>query len=281
MTRWGKFGLTLCALALFGFVNTSNADISIEVFPAFAPNGPASPNWVGYVGNAISGIDAGGTNTGTGPTRDADPAYYETISGPISPSEIVYTTFNSWRGMAANNPAFVGVMTGEFGNRVHFGTRITATDGMEFALSDVTWELDSDDLTDYFDQSGSIVGNYSSTRVGLNYGADGVKGTADDISITSGAGSQLVNELLYVGVGEGFPSENIAAPTDQDDINLTLSTLTCTEDCEVSLKAIYRVGDAMGMGDITLIVPEPSSMALASIGALLGIAALRNRRQNG
>ncbi len=280
MTRWGKFGLTLCALALFSFVNTSNADISIEVFPAFAPNGLASPSWSNYVTNAIAGIDAGGTNTGTGPNRDDDPAYYETVSGPISPSELIYTEFNSWRGMAANNPAFTGPMTNEFGNRIHFGTRITATAGMEFALNDVTWTLDSDDLTDYFDQNGSLGGNYSATRVGLNYGGNGVKGGGDDIMYTSGAGSQLINELLYVGVGDGFPSENIAAPTDQDDINLTLDALYagCDGDCEVLLTGTYMVGDASGSGEVTLLVPEPSSMALASFGALLGLGVLRKRR---
>jgi hypothetical protein len=280
MTRWGKFGLVLCALALFGFVNTSNADITIEVFPAYAPNGPASPNWLAYTGNAITGITAGGANTGTGPDRDSDPAYYELVTGVISPSEIIYTEFNSWRGTAANNPAFTGnpAVTGEFGNRVHFGTRITATSGMEFALNDVSWTLDSDDDTDFFDQNGTLTGNYSATRVGLNYGTDGVKGTADDMSISSGAGTQLVNELVYVGVGDGFESENSAAPTDQDDINATLAViLSGCEACEVMLTGTYMVGDASGSGKITLAIPEPSTIVLASFG-VLALGLIRKRR---
>lgn len=283
MTRWGKSGLLLCAFALFGFVKASNADITVEVFPAYAPNGtglitPLSPSWNEYTSNAIAGIDAGGVNTGTGPDRNADPAYYELVSGVISPSELIYTSFNSWRGIAANNPAFTGVITGEFGNRVHFGTKISATDGMEFALNDVAWELDSDDDTDFFDQSGMLSGNYSATRVGLNYGTDGIKGTADDVTITSGAGTQLVNELTYVGVGDGFESDNTGAPTDQDDINATLALIFggC-ESCEVNLTGTYTVDGASGSGGITLFIPEPSTMALATFG-ILAIGMIRRRR---
>ncbi|MCA9216252.1 MAG: PEP-CTERM sorting domain-containing protein [Planctomycetales bacterium] len=286
MTRWGKLGLTLCALALFSVGNIANADITIEVFPAFAPNGqgttsaPPSPNWNAYVANALAGIEAGGVNTGTGP-RDANPSYYETVSGVIPPSELIYTEFNSWRGTAANNPAFTGnaAVTGEYGNRIHFGTRITATPGMEFSLSDVSWSLDSDDDTDYFDQSGSLAGApYSSTRIGINY-VDGIKGNGDDIVINSGPGTQLVNELLYVGIGDGFPSENIAAPTDQDDINLTLGAIYAgCNGCEVMLTGSYTVGDTTGSGKVTIFIPEPSTMALSTFGVLACFAAFRKRR---
>ena len=47
----------------------------------------------------------------------------------------------------------------------------------DFALNDLTWELSSDDVGGYFNQSGDFLGkSYSSSRIGINYGPDGVKG---------------------------------------------------------------------------------------------------------
>jgi hypothetical protein len=281
MVRWGKYiGLALISV---GLSSTARADITIEVFPAYAPNGPDSPNWLDYVTNAISGIGAGGTNTGTG-TRDSNPARYETIGGPISPVEMIYTPFKSWRGTAAPNPVFTSnaAVAGEFGNRVHFGTRILGTDGSTFRLEDLKWALDSDDDDNYFDQDGTFAGvPYSASRVGVNYGADGVPGGGDDTVYNNGEpGTNLVNELLYVGVGDGFPSDNIAAPNDQADIDLTLGAIFAGCDgCDVILKGSYMLGDAMGMGSVTISIPEPASISLASASILAGLACLRRRRR--
>jgi len=273
----------LCALALFSFMNTSNAAINIEVIPSLAPFGPTSPSWNGYVTNALAGIDAGGAAQGAG-TRDSNPARYENVNGVLlAPEELVFTpNFNSWRGTAANNPVFTGnaAVAGELGNRIHFGTKITATGGMSFALNDVSWELDSSDLGDYFDLAGTFAGaSYSPTRIGTNYGGDGAKGGGDDTVYTSGAGTNVVHELLYVGVGTGFDSDNTGALTDQEDINSTLAAVySGCNGCDVILKGSYSVGGETGVTSVTIFVPEPSSLLLASLGMFACLGMIRRKR---
>ena len=279
MTRWGKFGLSLCAVALI-YCSSVNAGVSVSVFPAYAPNGQLSPNWGDYTDNAIAGIMAGGTATGAG-DRNSNPAKYEPVMGVVDPSEMVFTPeFNSWRGAADPNTTFTTnvAVANEHGNRIHFGTHIAGTDGMQFSLHDVKWSLDSDDADDFFDQSGDFVGeNYTSARIGIDF-VDGIKGNGNDLVYDAGqSGALAVDELYYVGVGEGFLSENQAAINDQADIDLTLAAIFAGCDgCEVHLTGSYMVGDDSGSGRVTLFVPEPSSIVLVVAG-LLGMLNVRRK----
>jgi hypothetical protein len=276
-------------MALLAVVSGARADlVTFDVTPAFGPKGPESPHWNNYVLNAIAGIQS---NTDIG-NRTTNAAAYERVVSPIPPTELVYTPFNSWRGTANPNPAFQAPFLGEFGNRVHFGLHIVGADGWEFALNDLTWELDSDDSTNYFDQSGNFAGaTYSATRVGINYGADGVRGGVDDTILRSGeAGTMKVNEFVYVGVGDGFFSMEPGAATDQEDINITISDILAgcgdPSGCLVDVTATYTLPDAHTPGSTVatsgtftiLLIPEPSSMALASLGMLMGVALVRRRR---
>ncbi len=287
MTRWERFGVSLCALvALVAVGNRSQAElITFDVIPAFAPKGPDSPSWNSYVLNAIAGIQS---NTDVG-SRATNPAAYERVTGPFPPSEIIYTPFPSWRGTADPNPAFVAPFDGELGNRVHFGLHVVGESGWKFALDELTWALDSDDDSDLFDAAGSFAGaTYSATRVGLDYGPDNKRGGGDDEILRSGeVGSREVNELIYVGVGDGFFSENPMAPNNQADIDLTLAELqaACPQGCDVNLTATYTLPDHGGTGTISssatatiAIVPEPSTAALAALGMLAGCVSLRRRR---
>lgn len=279
MTRWGKFGLSLCAAALI-CCGSANAGVTVNVYPAYAPNGNKSASWGEYTDNAIAGLIAGGVDTGAG-DRDTNPAKYELVTGVVDPAEMVFTPeFKSWRGQADPTAAFVSnaAVNGEYGNRIHFGAHIAGTDGMQFALQDVKWSLDSDDADDFFDQSGDLsTRDYGNGRIGIDF-VDGIKGNGDDIVYDAGQdGSLLVDELYYVGVGEGFLSENQAALTDQADIDLTLAAIFAGCDgCEVHLTGSYMVGDDSGSGRITLFVPEPSSIALVVLG-LLGMLNVRRK----
>jgi MYXO-CTERM domain-containing protein len=288
MTRWGNLKLSLCtSVALLGLVGTSQAELlTFQVIPAFAPKGPESPSWNNYVLNAIAGIQV---NADLG-DRSTNPAAYERVSGLIPPTEMIYTPYNSWRGVAAPSP-LPAPFSGEYGNRVHFGLHVVGTPDWDFALADLTWELDSDDVTNYFDQSGDFSSaTYSATRVGIDYGPDGVKGGGDDLILNSGqAGTTKVNELIYIGVGDGFFSFEPDAMTDQEDINITLGDILagCHDPvwgCLVDLTATYTLLDHAGTpvstsGTVTIeIVPEPSSAILGGLG-LLGLGGIARRRR--
>lgn len=190
-------------------------NISISVTPAFAPSGFApdgssSPSWDGYVTNAITALPAGAPTVGD---RSIDPTAYEAVVGPVTPYEMIYTEYNSWQASADPfqtwqdlPPAFAA----EQGNRIHFGLHLAADGTSDFALSELSWALDSNDETDYFDQQGTFAdASYSPTRVGTNYGPDGLPGGGDDIVYDNGeAGNLRIHELTYVGVGDGFLSKN-------------------------------------------------------------------------
>ena len=220
-------------------------------------------------------------------SREDTAAAYERVSGPIAPEEIIHTDFNSWRGKADPNPEFVAPFLGEYGNRVHFGVHIVGSGDWDFALEDMTWELDSNDAGGFFDQSNTFAGSsYSATRFGINYGADGVAGGPDDMIINKGPADQRVHELIYVGVGDGFYSEEPGLEG-QDDINQTLADImaSCAGDkgpCLVDLTATYTLPDhdgnlvaSSGMVQIE-IVPEPSTALMGLIG-LLGFIARRRK----
>ena len=286
MTRWGKLGLSLCAtVALIATAGQAQANLlTFEVIPAYAPNGPTSPNWTNYIVNGLAGIQQ---NMDVG-NRLVTPAAYERVAGPIAPEEIIYTTFNSWRGQAAPTP-LAPAFAGEFGNRVHFGLHIVADTAMPFMLSDLTWSLDSDDITDYFDQSGNFAAaTYTATRVGIDYGVDGIKGGGDDIILNAGqAGTTPVNELIYIGVGDGFFASEPSALNPQDEIDTTLSDiyLGCGHPtgCSFDIVGTYSLPDGAGgrissSGTVTVnIVPEPSTALLTIAGGLLSLAGLRRR----
>ena len=263
---------------------------TLEVVPAYAPVGPTlSPSWPGYVTNAIDAL-MGGTPATVRGTPDFDPAAYEAVtSQPISPRELVITPdFASWRGFAAPTPGWDGPsmqFAAENGNRVHFGLIIESDDDTTpFALDDLDWELNWLDLpaktpstqVDTPFKSGSFKDTmYSTSRVGVDYGPDGVLGGGDDSEITSGASTQLVDALYYVGIGDGFVAEDTGGgATDQADIDKIVDGLIVPQ----RLKVTYMLGDTkMAMGSVD-ILPEPGSFVIAIMAVLGGWSVIRRRR---
>lgn len=286
MTSWKTRKLAWGALlALSVTANSASAALmKFEVIPAYAPKGTDSPSWSNYVFNAIAAIPMG-MNLGD---RSTDPTAYERVDGPVPAHEMIYTPFHSWRGMADPNPDFVEPFRGEYGNRIHFGLHVIGSADWDFALEELTWALSSDDSSGFFDQSGDFVGtSYSPTRVGINYGADGVKGGGDDTIISFGPAIQRVNELIFVGTGDGFLSFDPAADNDQADIDQTLAVIAsgCPVggDCSVNFAATYTLPDKLGgfveaTGSVQIeLIPEPTGYLLGGVGSLL-LLIIRRRR---
>jgi hypothetical protein len=247
----GILSLAVC----FGMSTSPAAaqPVSFEVFAAFAPNGApnTSPSWTPYVQNAIGALQLGVTSVGD---RLVDPAAYEVVTDSITPLEMFYTDFNSWRGMADPNPEYAllgSPFLAETGNRIHFGVHIQTDGTSEFSLMDLSWSLDSNDGTNWFDQAGDFSqALYSATRVGVNYGLDGVRGTGDDVVYDGGElGSLSIHELMYIGVGEGFAAITGDGIDDQDSIADNIrDLLTTAGDAVFDLAGIYTLADPLGGG---------------------------------
>jgi hypothetical protein len=249
--------------------NTQAGPITMSSFAASAPNIFASPSSNAYVFNALQGIDQNGATTGTA----GQPTRYQSGTAFL-PGDFIVTSFPSWQGEA--NPA--APFDNEFGNRVHFGLRVEGDGTHNFSLSMLNNDMNSNDPLNILDNDGGF-SVYGAHRVGINYGADGIRQTGtnlvaagDDTVIASGSASQLIDLLLYVGVGNALEATDLASLQDSlDYINgnapFVVSNRYWLSDGTNTLAETYATATA---------VPEPATLTLLGIGA--AVAVLRRRR---
>jgi len=212
--------------------------LTMSVFPSPAPNAFGSPSFAGYTANAISALGSGLSSVGNPATT---PTAYFRVSSLDDRGNIV-TGFPSWKGLISPATNFGAAFSSELGNRLHYGLHIVGN-GTQFKLSNLQFHMHGSDAGDIFAFDGDFSGlSYSSTRVGLNYGADHTKGTMDDILITSGPTTQLVDELMYVGVGNSLAPDDASCPgTNQ----ATLDCIKATYDSKIpfSITTTYNLFD--------------------------------------
>jgi len=250
--------------------------ITLDVYPSSAPNAYGSPSWAQYMANALNSLENGLGNVGD---RSTDPTAYEIAPPVIEPGEIAVTSFNSWRGQI-NPPS---PFDNEYGNRMHFGLHAYGDGTTQFALEDLTFEMHSTDPGDSLAFSGDFIAyNYNGTsRYGIDWGSDDAKGGGDDTVYTSGNGTTLVDELVYVGVGNAWwPGGDAADPSNppegaqaaMDDYVAWVTSIGPEVSCT------YEINGYTGSASVD-VVPEPVTMA----GLMLGIGALggyiRRRRR--
>jgi len=245
-------------LTLASMAGASTAGITINVVASSAPNNFGSPSWSGYNLNALNSLENGLGNIGD---RNTDPTAYEVAGATINASDLMVSSFNSWRGDSAPTGAFAG----EFGNRVHFGLHATGDGVTQFRLNDLGYQISSNDVGNTMAFSGTFAGaNFSSTRFGVDWGADNAKGGGDDTYFNSGNGMTLVDEIVYVGVGNAF------WPGDEAE----MAAMLATYESGFSMTGEYTIGAYSGTGTVTT-VPAPSAIALLGLG---GLVANRRRR---
>jgi len=153
----------------------------------------------GYIANAINDLPTGSQtgNFGTDPT-----AY--NIFTAVNPVDNLVTNYPSWRGTA--DP--VGTFANQEGSRLFFGLVIVSS--TPFSLSQLSYVVSSTDgpspgypTGDAFGVSGafSSLSVYDAAHVGYV--------TGNPTPIESGSATQLINELIYIGVS---PAWNGADP---------------------------------------------------------------------
>ncbi len=246
-------------------------NITIEVEASLAPNAFGSPSYAPYVNNAIQGLYLGVSSFGT----VGMPDYYQRITGPISVKDNIVTGFSSWHGTAPGS-TFGAPFANELGNRVLFGIDIRGN-GSLISIDQLSFNATSSDGNSL--GFGFPIGsyNYSLDYRGLQYGTDGIRGTGDDIWITSGPSSQQVDEIIGRGSGNAWAVYGTdPGATDQDKIDLMAASII---DNPMGFTGTYSLGGFQGSDTVTLLptIPEPSSFALAGIG-LAGLLMVRRFR---
>jgi len=274
---------SILGLAALAFAQGAGAaPITMTVVASSAPNAFGSPSFAGYAANALNSLENGLGNIGD---RNTSPTAYEILGGTFQPGDMMVTSYPSWRGVA--NPA--APFGSELGNRIHFGLHITGDGTVQFKLNDLTFELLSSDGA--LDFVGDFIGFdfNGTTRYGIDWGADNAKGGGDD-TIVAGAGSGLVlvDELVYVGVGNGYwPGGDDPDPSNPllgrqgalDDVSAYILgnkivfsgsyCITGTDDVE------YCAGERLVTENR---VPEPASLMLVAAGFVAGGLLARRRR---
>ena len=256
----------LCPMAI------ASAAPIITIVPSLGPDGGYSPSFAIYRDNAINALQNNRNAIGD-PTTSPE-AY--AINTAINPGDIVVTggEFNSWRGTADPTGAFAS----ETGNRIHFGLKIIGN-GARFSLSNLDFALVPGVPGTNLDFSTSFTAadSYSLSRVGIDYGMDGLPGGGDDVVIDSGSADQLIDEFYYAGVGSGIPVYS-ADPgiTNQEKINTVVANLPVTP---FTLKATYTLFDGRDVDEIGLnllasggasvaVVPEAGTALLITLGCV-------------
>lgn len=274
-------GLAMGGASSMAAVNTTteSAVTPVRFSPSVPPPG-FTPTFIQFNSNAIQSLSQGGGAVGNPAT---DPAAFVPTSSIkaadlFASFEGTNTTFPSFHGVA-NPPA---PFNDQYGNALIFPLRIVSTT-QKFRLSNLDNVIVSNDPGNTFGSESHLAAgrDYSFTRVGIDYGPDGIKGTADDIVYNNNQpGSTPVNELLYSGVAifnevsdfGGNAQQNldqsVADFLRQNPLTSISNTYTLTDDAGNNLVNITTT---------VAVTPEPAALGLLG-GATLLLSRRRVRR---
>ena len=241
--------LTLKSVALAGVAIAMQAGATtITVTPWLAPNAFGSPSFVLAQTNALTALYSGAATAGA-----VGPSQFNAQTTALTGSQTVVTGFASWRGVVDPGTVFGAAYAAEGGNRMHFGVLIDGQ-GSQFSISQLSFEgysTDAGHVLNFNFPSGAY--DYSEAFQGIRYGLDGHLGGGDDIFVTAGLNTQLVDGLVGRGSGNSLAAYCPALP------------LTC--DLAAQHAAIAQAATALGTDPIQF----NGTYALTSVDPSQGI----------
>lgn len=253
---------------------------TIVVTPALAPNAFGSAYFTAWTANAIQALHDGATSGGD----PLLPSYYQAQSN-ITPAQSLVTGFPSWMGVVDPGTAFGPAFGNEGGERMHFGVVIDG-DGAQFSISQLSFEAWSDDPANilgsgFFYDVGEF--DYNLSYQGVLKGDDGQLWTSDDIFVTSGLNTTLVDGLVARGPGNSIPvyCPGCSLADQQAAIDAVAkgpfpTKFTGTYGLHVPGSDTIETGG--GTFTFSSGVPEPATWAMMIAGfGLIGMAARRRR----
>jgi hypothetical protein len=258
-------------IALMLAVTVQASEIEIHVFTALAPNAYGSPSFGQWQSNAVAAMANGATSYGD-PTK---PTYFQ-VGSSYNSDQVVVTGFNSWLGKADPGSVYGSAYASELGNRMTFPLLILGN-GNRFSISQLSFVGTSSDFWDGLGFSYAGGYTYSAGYVGLNYGADGIKGTADDFLVTGGADTQLVDELWGRGSGNSYPAYCAGCSiADQQQAILDIAAYA-----PYDFTGTYSLAGVSGSATFHITTPEPGTLGMLGAGLLALTAVFRRKRQTG
>src|SRR5205807_10325870 len=172
----------------------------------------------------------------------------------------------------ANPPA---PFNSQYGNAIIFPLRLVSTTE-KFRLSNLDNITTSNDPGNDLGLAGTHLvsgASYGFSRVGIDYGPDGVKGTADDIIYNNGqSGTMPINELQYSGVAVFEDVSHTPGNTPQQDIDQSIAAFDATHPISRITNEYILTDDAgRNLVDVTrtvTVTPEPGTLGLLAVAAL-------------
>ena len=263
--------LKTAAIAVVLLASAPAKAITVTVDTWLAANGAGSPSFAAAEANAVQGMMNGGVATGSGPTA------FTPVTN-VTPAQAVVTQFRSWMGVVDPGSAFGAAYANESGNRMTFALSAISDPSHEFSISQVSFTGQSSDPAGLLNFSVAFGGyNYSTGYVGVRYGVDGKLGGGDDIFITSGPNTQLVDALF--GRGSGNSLAAVCHGCTLADQQAAIDAAAAYPGSPFTFTGTYTVVEDSGSGTFNIAnVPEPSTWAMMVLGfAGMGFMAYRRK----
>jgi hypothetical protein len=186
----------------------------------------------------------------------------------FTPGMLVVSGLPSWNAQVNPGTVFGAAYAAEYGSRMALVTRISDPAGGTFNIQDgILVHRDASPWRGALDTTYTTYGvaftPLQPTRVGINWGQDGLAGTADDVVLTAGTG--LVNEIFLFAPSMG--DSELGGGSEQQQLSAAAAGIAgitrFTETFTVTFGGVHQSGTA-----IVGTIPEPGTFVLLG-GALL------------